>query len=220
MIDIKRDRDDLSRPLTQIERFNMTKNEVKIRDYKLANYQRWLLEESAKIQSQRQRFKVLNKQEINMFSANKGDLTISRCLGHNISIPNSDQWAFNKKLDTSACWACGNWIFTLVLWNEEIGIKNANNNINIESEEKKRIMEHIRETDPCYMGHQEVPMLFSNATNWRGRHFVKLRDFIKESQACPDFSHQANEMAKETLEFTNIKFLSPEDRQIAEMQIR
>ena len=53
MIDIKRDRDDLSRPLTQIERFNMTKNEVKIRDYKLANYQRWLLEESAKIQEQR-----------------------------------------------------------------------------------------------------------------------------------------------------------------------
>ena len=48
-IDIKRDRDDLSRPLTQIERFNMTRNEVKIRDYKVANYQRWLLEESAKI---------------------------------------------------------------------------------------------------------------------------------------------------------------------------
>ena len=49
VIDVKRDRDDLKRPLTQAERASMTANELKIRDYKVANCRRWLLEESAKI---------------------------------------------------------------------------------------------------------------------------------------------------------------------------
>lgn len=49
VIDVKRDRDDLKRPLTQAERASMTANELKIRDYKVANFRRWLLEESAKI---------------------------------------------------------------------------------------------------------------------------------------------------------------------------
>lgn len=195
--------------MTQIEKFNMSKNEIKIRDYKVANYQKWLLEEAAKIQTQRQRQKIVTKQEINMMSAHKGDLTISRFLGHKSSIPGSAQWRFNKNLDTSSCWNCGNWIFALVLWNEEIGILNANNNINIESEEKKRVIDHIREHDQCYMSNSSVPMLFSNATNWKGEPFVKLRDFIQNSLACPDFSHQASEMAKEKLEITNFKLLSP-----------
>ena len=56
-IDIKRDRDDLKQPLTPEERANMTDNEIKIRDYKAANFRRWLLEESSAIQQQKIRAK-------------------------------------------------------------------------------------------------------------------------------------------------------------------
>ena len=115
-----------------------------------------------------------------MISANNGDLTISRILGQGFSIPGSAQWRFNKKLDTSSCWNCGNWIFSLILWNEEIGIQNANNNINIMADEKKRIISSIRQHDKSYMSHADVPMLFSNATNWKGMPFKKLRDFVSE----------------------------------------
>ena len=88
--------------------------------------------------------KVCDKQEVNMLSADKNDLTISRVLGHSKNIPDSGQWRLNKKLDKSACWQCGNWVFTLVFWNQDIGIYNANNNINIESKEKKRVIQMIR----------------------------------------------------------------------------
>ena len=56
-IDVKRDRDDLKQPLTPEEHANMTENEIKIRDYKVANFRRWLLEESSAIQQQKIRAK-------------------------------------------------------------------------------------------------------------------------------------------------------------------
>ena len=86
---MKRDRDDLKRPLTPEERARMTENEIKIRDYKVTNFKQWLLEEAADIQDKRQLSKVCNKQEINMLSGNNNDLTISRVLGHSIAMPGS-----------------------------------------------------------------------------------------------------------------------------------
>ena len=95
----------------------MTANELKIRDYKVANFRRWLLEESAKIQAARTKARIIDKREINMLSGNTQDLTISRALGHKALMPGSGQWRLNKKLDASACWYCGNWSFALVFWN-------------------------------------------------------------------------------------------------------
>lgn len=57
-----------------------------------------------------------------MLSSYKLDLTISRVLGHKKLQPGSGQWRFNKKFDKSACWHCGNWMFTVVIWNQEIGV--------------------------------------------------------------------------------------------------
>lgn len=79
-----------------------------------------------------------------MLSSYKQDLTISRVLGHEKLQEGSAQWHFNKKFDKTTCWHCGNWVFTVVLWNQEIGIYNANNNINIQSEEKARIIDLVR----------------------------------------------------------------------------
>ena len=47
-------------------------------------------------------------------------------------------------------------------------------------------------------------MLFSNATNWKGKPFTKLYDFVMRNATTPDFKHQATEMAKETWDFTDI----------------
>ena len=53
MIDIKRDRDDLKKPLTKQEQMAMSENDLKIRDYKVANYRKWLHDEAAHVQEQR-----------------------------------------------------------------------------------------------------------------------------------------------------------------------
>lgn len=47
---MKRDRDDLKRPLTAMEQKEMSENDLKIRDYKVANFRKWLAEEAAEIQ--------------------------------------------------------------------------------------------------------------------------------------------------------------------------
>ena len=178
VIDVKRDRDDLKRDLTVGERCRMTINEIKIRDYKQANYQRWLNEEADKIQKLRQKAKIIKTQELNMLSSYKQDLTISRVLGHQWLQPGSGRWRWNKKFDKNSCWHCGKWMFTVVLWNQEIGIFNANNNINIESDEKARVIDLIRQNDPEYMSNENVPMFFSNITNWKGVPFTRLVDFV------------------------------------------
>ena len=53
IIDIKRDREDLQLPLTNDKLQRMTENEVKIRDYKVANHKLWLLEEASAVANQR-----------------------------------------------------------------------------------------------------------------------------------------------------------------------
>lgn len=103
-----------------------------------------------------------------MLSANTGELSISRILGHKETMPHVGRWRLNKKKDNLECWHCCNWIFTLVLWNEQIGIHNGINNLNIEVNEKKRVVESIREHDEKYTDNPEVPILFSNVTNWHG----------------------------------------------------
>lgn len=60
-------------------------------------------------------------------------------------------------------------------------------------------MDHIRQHDAGYKDHEEVPMLFSNATNWKGKPFMKLLDFVKRNTPVEDFKEQAMEMAKEML---------------------
>ena len=100
-------------------------------------------------------------------------------------------------------------MYTLVFWNQDIGILNANNNINIEETEKSRVIDMIRNHDTDYMANPEVPMLFSNATNWKGKPFMPLSDFVLKTKQMPDFREQATEMAKEQLEITSFEQQTP-----------
>lgn len=198
----------------------MTQNDKLIRDYKVKNFKRWLLDEAAKIQNNRQMNKVINKQEINnVLTVNQDDLTISRILGHKSIMPGAAQWQFNKKLDNSACWHCGNWILTCIFWNQEIGIFNANNNINIESAEKKRVIDTIRKHDKQYKSNEDVPMLFSNTTNWKGKPFMRLQDFLLKCTDNPKFYKQAYAIAKETLQFLDLDTLRSDEQERAKQFI-
>ena len=73
-----------------------------------------------------------------------------------------------------------------------MGIFNANNNVNIESNEKKRVLDMIKKHDTNYMSNEEVPMLFSNKTNWKGKPFMTMYDFVmRMNTEKPDFLNQA-----------------------------
>ena len=61
VIDVKRDRDDLAIPLTIEQRDKMSINELKIRDYKAANFERWLSDEADQIIELRNKTKIINR---------------------------------------------------------------------------------------------------------------------------------------------------------------
>ena len=87
----------------------------------------------------------------------------------------------------------------MVFWNEEIGKENEINNINIDSEEKIRLLDLIRQNDETHLEYPDVPMLFSNCTNWRGRPFMKVSEFMARTHDLPDVKGLALDMAKESL---------------------
>ena len=81
-------------------------------------------------------------------------------------------------------------------------------------------MDLIRQHDAeNYMAHPEAPMLFSNVTNWRGRPFMRLKDFILKSARIPNFELQAQAMAKDAFSFTNAVTLSSESRAAVEAYV-
>ena len=121
------------------------------------------------------------------------------------------RWQLNKKLDYQACWNCGNWVMTVIYWNQEIGIFNANNNVNITSAEKKRVIDKIRQHDEHYMSHEDLPMLFSNATNWKGVPFMRLIDWLIMCSGKPNFKMQALETAKDELQFSDLSQFRTQD---------
>ena len=132
--------------------------------------------------------KTLNKIEVSAASGSiKDDMSIKRVLGHKLDIPGAAQWRFIKKLDISDCWNCSNWVYSLVFWSEQIGTRNAENNLNIEKAEKKKLVSNIRSFDPNYKGNPDVPMLFSNATNWVGKPMIPLADFIDKVGVARNF---------------------------------
>ena len=74
------------------------------------------------------------------------------------------------------------------------------------------------------MNHPDVPMLFSNATNWQGKPFMKLVDYLSLAQNTPNFKDLATEIAEETYEFADFEELDEEklaevNRFIAEKEL-
>ena len=66
------------------------------------------------------------------------------------------------------------------------------------------------------MSNEHLPMLFSNATNWKGKPFMKLIDFIMRNVYIPDFKEQAVTMCMEELEIQNMGTLTIEKKERAE----
>jgi len=102
-----------------------------------------------------------------------------------------------KLIDKQNCWYCGNWIFTVVFWNEDFGILNEKLNVGIEDDEKARVIDLIRQNDPRYQENESVPLLFSNCTNWQGKPFMRISEFVIRASNISNQSAMAMEMAKE-----------------------
>ena len=51
--------------------------------------------------------------------------------------------------------------------------------VNIDKKSKKHLVDTIRDKNPdSYVDHPELPIYFSTSTNWKGRPFMPLLDFI------------------------------------------
>ena len=61
------------------------------------------------------------------------------------------------------------------------------------------------------MSNEEVPMLFSNATNWIGKPFMRIEDYLTKVNEKPNFDRQAYEIVKEHLQFTDLNSLETEE---------
>ena len=88
------------------------------------------------------------------------------------------------------CWVCGFWTYTLVFWTEQIGKQNEANNIGIDEAEKTRVIKQLKDVNKdYYMNKPKRPMLFSDSTNWQGKSFMKVVEFLQilDANARPDF---------------------------------
>ena len=54
------------------------------------------------------------------------------------------------------------------------------------------------------MENEQVPVLFSNATSWLGRPFLRFVDFVDRVTVYPDFTRKALEIAKDEFKFKNL----------------
>ena len=61
------------------------------------------------------------------------------------------------------------------------------------------------------MDYEDVPVLFSEATNWKPRPFMTLFDFLDtlEPGIEPDYDTIALDAAKQEFGFTDIRFIDP-----------
>lgn len=132
--------------------------------------------------------------------ANANDMSISRKLGHKIDIPGSGQWRMQLSSDEQHCWCCNNSTYSLVFWSKDIGSYHATSSLQIELKEKKRVIELIEKYNSDSEGREEskniatnVPVLYSNVTNWAPRPFMKVIDLLEQLQGeQPNFDEQVN----------------------------
>ena len=172
----------------------MTKSEIIMRKHKMKFWREWKAEEVARYMSNRYLRPLLMKTEAELRTDSK-NLQITRKLGHKHRMPGSGRWLISDVKEADSCWACDGWTFTLYFWNRSIGQYNDLNTIGIDKKSKKHLVDTIRDKNPdSYVDHPELPIYFSTSTNWKGRPFMPLLDFIDsccDVQQQPDYDNIA-----------------------------
>ena len=159
-----------------------------MRNYKRKHFKMWKTEEVTKYSENKMVRPLLHKINVQLHT-DSNDMSIHRVLGHIDRMPGCGRWRMETQQGDN-CWVCDRWMYTLYFWNQEIGCFNDVNNIGIDKETKVSLVEKIRLHNPeSYLASEDVPVLFSNITNWRPRPFITLMDFLDslEEGAEPDY---------------------------------
>lgn len=120
------------------------------------------------------------------------------------------------EIEQDGCWTCDKWGFTLFFWNEKVGKYNDVNKIGVERETLISLVKTIRMQNPdIYLGMKDVPVMFSNVTDWKPKPFLRLLDFLNsvEPIAEPEYDKVALEDAQSKFEFDQWDELADELQQ-------
>ena len=152
--------------------------EIKLRNYKKKQSKMWKAEEVEKYLINKTIKPILSKISVRM-NTDSNDMAIHRVLGHKERMPGHGQWIMEETVTEDSCWVCDRWTYSLYFWNQEIGMFNDTNRIGVDKATKKKIVDSIRIHNPgTYMDHPEVPVMFSNITNWRPKPFMHILTFL------------------------------------------
>ena len=178
----------------------------------MQKYEGKITEERAKNMYNRDMAKAKRFNEVEMKTGGL-DLLITRKLNHKVDLPGEGQWLLSEVSNEQHCWVCNHSIYTLIFWNEQIGAYNELIGLGISEKEKSRLVHHIRLNDFRGMhGKSDVPALFSNQTNWKGKPFIKFGEFLlKLTGGIPCFKDQIEEEAKKVFEVISIQNVENKD---------
>lgn len=95
-------------------------------------------------------------------------------------MPGSGRWRLQTVNEPENCWNCDNWVYTLYFWNEAIGHYNEGQQIGIDRNTKRSLVEALRlHNKETYLDHKDVPMVFTGVNYWVPRPFMTLFDFLE-----------------------------------------
>ena len=189
----------------------MSKVEREIYEHKHDFARQWKIEEVCKFLNNRRDKPLLCRNEVKIRSEGR-DMTLSRKLGHKLDLPMSGQWRLTTTGEQDSCWVCDNWQYTLLFWNREIGDFNLINSIGVEDRVMADVIQQIRmHNEESYLQHGDLPLFFSNVTDWRPKPFMPLLEFLNnlEYQDIPmqRFEEEAIRVAKAEHKFEDFNLL-------------
>ena len=111
------------------------------------------------------------------------------------------------------CWVCDQWTFTLYFWNEQVGRFDDRNYIGIASDTKAKLVQTIRlHNADSYLDHDDRPVFFSSATQWRPRPFMHFLDFLETLEPGNEPNHEERARSEALLKFKIASEEEIEDR--------
>jgi len=92
---------------------------------------------------------------------------------------------------------CDHWNYALIFWTDEISVFNERNGVQIGNEEKIRITNVIKRDHPQdFAQSPNLPVLFTQSTNWKGRAFINMLEQLKSQEKPPNWQKDVDREVK------------------------
>lgn len=137
----------------------------------------------------KQKLKYMTYQDINL---GKGScFSLSRVLDSG----NDSAWTLST--ESSTCWVCDSWNYAVIFWSDEIARFNEKQGVQIGKEEKIRIANVIKRDHPDdFAQSPELPVLFTQSTNWKGRTFTSILDLLRAQEQRPNWQKEVDRQVR------------------------